>query len=327
MSALIGTTVPSCDAPPRVSVIIPSYNRADLLLEALESVFRQTWKNFEVIVIDDGSTDDTATRIEPWLSRICFLSQPNRGVAAARNHGIRYARGELICFLDSDDLWMPTKLEEQISFSEQNAQYALIATELEGFDNSGQISTGVKAGMYHIRDGFVLEHLLFSNWIQTSTVMVRRQDVLRVGGFDEDVGQFGEDWLLWMRIAAEAPIYFLRNPLVRYRIHAENLSSHLPESQYKSLMCILDKLALLPQFQKKHKLIRRARYRIALRRGLGNLRTLSYEPAMEKFRTACAVSRWPVRALASLLWARVMLRIADRAAKRIPEGKAHCSKD
>ena len=99
MSALIGTTVSSCDAPPRVSVIIPSYNRADFLMEALESVFHQTWKNFEVIVIDDGSTDDTATRIEPWLSRIRFLSQPNSGVAAARNLGIRYAGGEFICFL------------------------------------------------------------------------------------------------------------------------------------------------------------------------------------------------------------------------------------
>jgi glycosyltransferase involved in cell wall biosynthesis len=317
MSTQIKTITDTFQTPPRVSVIIPSYNRAAFLMEALESVFNQTWKSFEVIVVDDGSTDDTVTHIAPWLSRICFLSQPNRGVAAARNHGIRYAKGEFLCFLDSDDLWMPTKLEEQIAFSDQNIQYALIATEIESFDNSGRISSGIKAGMYHIRNGFVLEHLLFSNWIQTSTVMVRRQAVLRAGGFDEDVGQFGEDWLLWMRVAAEAPIYFLRNPLVRYRIHAENLSSHLPESQYKSLMCILDKLAILPEFQEKQKLIRRARYRIALRRGLGNLRTLSYEPAMEKFRTARAAGRIPCRALVFILWACVMQRINARTAKRM----------
>lgn len=302
---------------PRVSVIVPSYNRAAFLLEALESVFNQTWRSFEVIVVDDGSTDDTLARIAPFLGRVRFLSQPNRGVAAARNHGIRYARGEFLCFLDSDDLWMPTKLAEQVAFSDHNTQYALIATELESFDHSGRISSGIKAGMYHIRDGFVLEHLLFSNWIQTSTVMVRRQAVLSAGGFDEDVGQFGEDWLLWMRIAAEAPIYFLRNPLVRYRFHAENLSSQLPEFQYRSLMRILDKLAILPQFQKKQKLIRRARYRIALRRGLGDLRILSYDPAMEKFRTACATSCIPCRALALLIWAYLLRRINCKRAKRI----------
>jgi glycosyltransferase involved in cell wall biosynthesis len=317
MSALIGTTVSSCDAPPRVSVIIPSYNRADFLMEALESVFHQTWKNFEVIVIDDGSTDDTATRIEPWLSRIRFLSQPNSGVAAARNLGIRYAGGEFICFLDSDDLWVPTKLEEQIAFADRNDQYALIATELDSFDSAGRVSFRVKSSMYHIPNGFVLEHLLFSNWIQTSTVMVRRQAVVRAGGFDEDVGQFGEDWLLWMRIAAEAPIYFLPIPMVRYRVHAQNLSSHRPASQYKSLMCILDRLALLPQFQARRKLLRRARYRIAFGRGLGDLRTSSYESAIDKFRTACAVGPFPNRALVFLLWARVMRRVSSRTAIRM----------
>ncbi len=310
MSFVVEAATRDCSPPPRVSVIIPSYNRAALLVEALESVFSQTWKDFEVIVVDDGSTDDTATRITPWLNRIRFLSQPNRGVAAARNYGIGLATGEFICFLDSDDLWTPVKLEQQVAFAELHGQYALIATEIESFDLSGTVSNCVKSSMYDIRNGFVLEHLLFSNWIQTSTVMVRRDAILRTGGFDEDVGQFGEDWLLWMRIAAEAPIYFLPQPLVRYRLHAQNLSSHLPEFQYKSLMCILDKLSLLTQFRTNGKLLRRARYRIALNRGLTDFRNLSYELAIEKLSEACSQSRFPGRALSFLLCARLMSRLS-----------------
>lgn len=284
------------DHPPRISVIIPAYNRGGLLIEALESVFRQTWTDFEVIVVDDGSTDDTAALIAPFLSRICFLRQSNRGVAAARNLGIRHARGEFICFLDSDDLWMTTKLEEQIAFAEQNAQYALIATEIEAFDESGEVSDRRKSKMYRIHNGFVLEHLLFSNWIQSSTVMVRRSVLLSVGGFDEDVGNFGEDWLLWMRFAAVAQIYFLPKPLVRYRIHTQNLTCHRPESQYRSLMRILDKLALLPEFEARPNLIRRARYRIALIRGSADIHKLAYNRAIEKLRPASAAVRFPVRA-------------------------------
>lgn len=301
---------------PRISVIIPTHNRADLLIEALESVFSQTWSNYEVIVVNDGSTDNTAERIRPYLDRVHYLHQSNRGVAAARNLGIRHSRGNLICFLDSDDLWVPTKLQEQIAFAEQNPQYALIATEIDTFNSKGHVERSRKARMYRIHNGMIAEHLLFDNWIQTSTVMVRREVLLRVGGFDEDVGQFGEDWLLWMRIATESPVYFMPRPLVNYRMHERKLTSWMPESQYKSLMRIFDRLALLPLFQTKPELVRRARYRVSIGRGRADLRNGSYKFAVEKLRAACQSQHWPAKGWVLLTLARLLLYFSEKTGKK-----------
>ena len=300
---------------PRVSVVIPTYNRGEFLTGAIESVLAQNYRDFELIVVDDGSTDDTARQIQPYLDRLTYLRQPNGGVARARNIGIRHARGEFICFLDSDDLWTPGKLARQIEFADTHSTYGLIATEIAAFDARGNHAHRAKANMYRIRNGFVLEDLLFSNWIQTSTVMIRRECLDQVGLFDEDVGQFGEDWLLWMRIAAEFPIYFLPEPLVRYRIHPHSLTSHLPEAQYDSLMSILCKLRALPQFHRKQHLLERACYRISLNRGRGNLRAGNYRLAAGKLRHACRMSRMPLKAASLLLLAQLAntLRRSSRA--------------
>jgi len=101
---------------PRVSVIIPTYNRAQMLVECLESVISQTFTDYEVIVIDDGSTDDTGELVKPYLDRIEYIKHENKGNAAARNSGLDIARGELIAFLDSDDLWLPGKLEREVDY-------------------------------------------------------------------------------------------------------------------------------------------------------------------------------------------------------------------
>lgn len=286
---------------PRVSVVIPTFNRGALLIPAIESVLAQSYSDFEIIVVDDGSTDDTERVAAQYLDRLTYIQQPNGGVARARNSGILQARGELICFLDSDDLWRPGKLARQVQFADAHPEYGLIATEIAPFDEDGDHPQRAKAKLYRIRNGFVLEHLLFWNWIQTSTVMVRRKCLDQVGLFDEDVGQFGEDWLLWMRIAAEFPVYFLPEPLVRYRIHPQSLMSHLPESQYDSLMRILQKLRGLPQFSSKQHLLERAGYRISLNRGRGNLRAGHYRLAAAKLRHACLLSRLPVKAASLLL--------------------------
>lgn len=291
--------------PPRVSVVIPAFNRGDLLIEALESVLAQSYRDYEIIVVDDGSTDQTARLIEPYLDRLTYLWQPNQGVAHARNTGILKARGELICFLDSDDLWTPGKISSQVRFADEHPNYGLVAAEIAAFDAQGDYAHRAKASLYRIRNGFVLEHLLFSNWIQTSTVMVRRECLEKVGLFDEDVGQFGEDWLLWMRVAAEFPVYFLPEPLVRYRIHPQSLMSHQPEAQYESLMLILDKLRELPKFRDRQHLIERAGYRISLNRGRGNLRAGNYRQAEGKLRQACSMSRMPVKAAGLLLLAQL----------------------
>jgi glycosyltransferase involved in cell wall biosynthesis len=294
---------------PEVSVVIPSYNRGAMLIEAVESVLAQSFTDIEIIVIDDGSTDPTEALIQPYLDRITFRRQQNAGVAAARNHGIRLARGAFICFLDSDDQWRPNKLAVQLAVARSRPEYGLIASEIQAFDDRGLVEGRGKASMYKIRNGRVLDDLLFSNWIQTSTVMVRRECLEKVGGFDEDVGQFGEDWLLWMRIAAEYPIYFVPEALVLYRMHEVSLTSHRPELQYQSLMTILNKMSAWPQFAGRTYLIRRAKYRIAIVRGRTNLRAGDYQRATEKLRQACRLKRVPLRAAMFLLSAAIGQRL------------------
>lgn len=282
---------------PRVSVVIPTYNRREMVVEAIESVLAQTYRDFEVIVIDDGSTDGTEAHLQPYLAsgRIAYERQENRGVAAARNTGIRLARGELVCFLDSDDLWSPTKLSVQIEFADSHPECALIATDLQGFNTEGKPCGRSKADMYKVRNGSgVAEHLLFGNWIQTSTVMVCKDRLDEVGGFDEDVGQFGEDWLLWMRVASKFPIYFIPEALVAYRFHPERLTEHQPESQFESLMRCLQKLADLPEFQRKPQLLREAEYRICVGRGKGNLFAGEYDLAIAKLKRASKLRSMPI---------------------------------
>ncbi len=286
---------------PRVSVIIPTYNRQDLVVESIESVFSQSYRDFEIIVVDDGSTDNTSARLQPYLDRITYLKQKNQGVATARNRGIRAAQGEYVCFLDSDDLWEPTKLEVQVEFAERHPEYALLSTDIRGFDAEKMVVGQRKSAMYSIRNGLVLEHLLFGNWIQTSTVMVHRKCLDQVGWFDEDVGQFGEDWLLWMRIAARFPIYFLPEPLVSYRFHPGRLTLYQSEGQFRSLMLCLQKLSTLPEFQQRPRLLREAEYRICMARAWHDRSSGEYGPAIIKLKRAMGLRRFPLSPLYLLL--------------------------
>ena len=116
-------------AKPRVSVIIPTYNRGGLLEEAVDSVLTQTFRDFELVVVDDGSTDDTRERLERFGQRVTCVSQPNRGVSAARNTGVARSSGDLIALLDSDDLWRPAKLARQVAFFENHPEAQICQTE------------------------------------------------------------------------------------------------------------------------------------------------------------------------------------------------------
>lgn len=292
-------------AAPRVSVIIPTYNRGDLLCLAIDSVLKQSFRDYELIVVDDGSTDGTASLIRSYLDRITYIVQANGGVAAARNNGIRASHGAFLAFLDSDDLWRAEKLELQVRFADANPQYGLIATEISSFNERGRVPARTKATMYPIKNGMVVEDLLFANWIQTSTVLVRRECLEHAGAFDEGVGQFGEDWLLWMHVASRFPIYFMPEPLVDYRVHEENLTSHKPEAQFESLMQILDKLRGLPQFQKRPELIETAEYRISLVRGCDDVNARAFDRAIPKLQRACSLKRVPVKAAALLMLATI----------------------
>jgi glycosyltransferase involved in cell wall biosynthesis len=206
----------------KVSVIIPAYNAEPYVGEAIESVLAQTWRDFEVVAIDDGSTDATLTILRSFEPRIRVVSQPNRGPAAARNAGIDNSTGEYIAFLDGDDLWKAEKLSEQVSLLDQRSDVGLVYSESLMFSDAGRRDIHRKIG-YAIEPS--LGFLLLGNCIPTSTVMFRRDCVNRVGRMSEakELLEGGEDYEYWLRIAQCYSIAGIPKPLAFYRTHQDNL--------------------------------------------------------------------------------------------------------
>jgi glycosyltransferase involved in cell wall biosynthesis len=211
---------------PLVSVVIPTYNRAALVVDAVESVLRQSWPIIEIIVADDGSTDDTMARLATFGDKIQILALPHVGrPAVARNAALKIARGEYVAFLDSDDLMMPHKLEQQVRIMEQHPEAALVYADGYFFDRDlahpiGRVLDGAPKF-----SGDVFDRLLRGNYFFVATLLVRRSCLVDVGPFDESPERVGvEDYDLWLRLAARYPV--LCDPeLVAYvRRHLQSLS-------------------------------------------------------------------------------------------------------
>lgn len=209
---------------PRISIIIPAYNRAQYILETLESIFSQTYTDYEVIIIDDGSTDDTRTILQPVIAerKIRYAYQDNQGVSAARNHGIRLAVGELIAFLDSDDLIHPEKLALQSAYLDEHPDVALVHSPFSRFDAQGK-DLGFR-GTSHLSGRVYPQILLdWSVLIPPSVVMVRADALREAGDFDESMA-WAEDIDVWRRIARKHPFGVVPETLTRMRIHGDNAS-------------------------------------------------------------------------------------------------------
>jgi glycosyltransferase involved in cell wall biosynthesis len=218
----------SPDRPPRVSVIIPSYNRKELLAKAIESVQRQTYKDFEIIVADDGSTDGTpAFLAERYGDAVRVLALPHTGLpASGRNAGTLAARGEFLAFLDSDDLWLPHKLEQQVHAAERYPDAALFYSLAQKIGSPAV--KGVTMSFHYRPSGRVFYFLVFYNFIPTLTTMVRRSVLEDVGLFDTDPElRAAEDYDLWLRIARRHEVRYVRGILAQYRLHSENISSNI----------------------------------------------------------------------------------------------------
>ncbi|WP_315786854.1 glycosyltransferase family 2 protein [Fischerella sp. JS2] len=209
---------------PKVSVIIPAYNSMTYLPKTLESVLRQTFTDFEVFIINDGSSDN----IVEWAlqiadPRVRLISQPNQGVSVARNIGITHAQGEYIAFLDADDLWEPTKLEKQVRCLEDNPAVGLVYTWTNFIDESDQ-PTGVSIVSH--AEGNVWEQIVVRDMISTgSSPMIRRECFATVGVFDANIS-IGEDRDMWSRIAALYLFAVVKEPLTLYRRHSRNTTQN-----------------------------------------------------------------------------------------------------
>jgi glycosyltransferase involved in cell wall biosynthesis len=166
-----------------VSVIIPTYNSAEFIIQALDSVLNQTYTNYEVIVIDDGSTDNTRQILEPYQFKINYIYQKNQGVAAARNKGIEVAKGELIAFLDADDLFLPQKLQQQVAILNAQPEIGMVISGWHLTDQQGNITTDVE--LWHSLPQLDLKTWLYWKPVLPSATMIRRHWLLKVGGFPD----------------------------------------------------------------------------------------------------------------------------------------------
>src|SRR5262245_58115192 len=228
-----------------VSVIIPTYNRAACLTLALASVLNQTYQNFEIIVVDDASTDGTADVVGGLAdARIAYVRHDvNRGKvgagAAARNTGIARARGSYIAFLDDDDEWLPEKLARQVAVLETSPRS--VGAVYTGFVKIDQATGQIVERITPTRRGTISRDLIAENCVGTpSTVLVRNECFQKVGLFDESMA-FGEDYDMWIRIAREFEFDYIDEPLVRYAVHDVQLSAQNYERKISGLEAQLRK--------------------------------------------------------------------------------------
>jgi glycosyltransferase involved in cell wall biosynthesis len=212
---------------PLVSVIIPFRNRISWLSEAIQSVLDQTYTDFELIVVDDGSDEEIAPEMIAD-SRIVYVRQENKGASAARNHGIDLATGKYIAFLDADDLFLPAKLEKQVGYMEAHPKVLFTHTSYRRMSATGEDLEIMHPGRF---SGRISRELFFGCGIATPTVMIARHALGESLRFNESVhvGQ-GEDIILWLLFATKSEIIGLDEPLTRVRMHGTNVSLN-PESQ------------------------------------------------------------------------------------------------
>ena len=233
------TMVQPVATKPAVSVVIPAYNAMVYLPETLESLWKQTFTDFEVVVVDDGSTDN----IRGWATsqedpRFRLVSQENRGLAGARNTGIREARADYVAFLDADDLWEPSKLELQMAALLRSPNAALAYTWSALVDAQGTPTGRVFKSN---AEGEVWSDLILENFVGCgSTPVVKRCYFDSLGLFDQNLGSSVEDWDMWLRLALHHPFVAVPQPLVGYRQH-ENSASRNWRQMERSFNIVLDK--------------------------------------------------------------------------------------
>ena len=293
--------------PPRVSVVVPCYNRAELLDAALRSAAAQTFRDFEMIVVDDGSTDGTPLVLAEWERRgVRVLRQANRGPSAARNNGVRAARGELLAFLDSDDLWRRNYLEEVVAVFDEHPDAGLVAPAFQTMHADGR-ATRCLVGKKSPGALYTTQSLLRGDVGTIINPVIRRDLFLSAGGYDEAL-RSGEDCDLWLRLSCLAPMRHLPRPLMLYRQHPGNISRDVLVNA-RCWLAVLEKLERTQErFARENRaLLRRAaakqRVRLAreifLRDGGGRVP----REARDEIRRAIAADPFYFKARAAMLLA------------------------
>jgi glycosyltransferase involved in cell wall biosynthesis len=249
-----------------VSVVIPAYNSRQWVKRAVDSVLRQTYPNVEAIVVDDGSTDGTFEYVKAHIPEVTLLQQPNQGVAAARNLGVKHSKGEFIAFLDADDIWAREKLRIQMTVFAKHPHCGLCATDAVAFystETAPELDTLFREPNEGVPTGLDIQSLFRENTINTSSAVVRRDVFFQAGQFDENLRRT-QDYDLWLRICDTWKVYYLNIPLIGYQKTPGSLSADTLGRGTTMLQVFEKWLDKYPQFVKP----RIAKYSLSVTRKL-----------------------------------------------------------
>lgn len=243
---------------PLVSIVIPTFNCQKFLCEAIDSALNQSYSNIEILVIDDGSTDNTSEVIKKFGRKIRYIKKDHGGLASARNEGMSLARGEFIAWLDSDDICHPYRIITQLKYLLNNPLIGLVSSSFSAFNSKGEISpsyineyystlkhysgfdsiyskselitcnvsdtnTGIEKIKILVFSGEIYDKLIWGNFIHPPTIMIRREAYLKAGFLDEGIPT-SEDWEYFLSIANNSPVAFIDFPLLKYRISKNQMS-------------------------------------------------------------------------------------------------------
>ena len=216
---------------PRASIIVPSFNKAEYTMKTVRSLLAQTYKNYEIIVVDDGSSDDTLQLLSIFDRKISLIEANHGGASSARNLGILHSEGEYIAFVDCDDEWYPHMLSKSIEFLENDPDLGFVFSNVDYIDCEGRIIGRHKVKKY---SGNIYHKLILENFICNSSVVVRRSCLERVGYFDESIF-VPADWDLWLRLARVYKAGYLKETLVKYRTHQSYILVNVDQTHRESM--------------------------------------------------------------------------------------------
>ena len=221
---------------PKVTVVIPVYNGERYIRATLESVFAQTYQNYEIICVDDGSKDGSVAILNSYAERIQVIRQANMGQAGARNAGVRSGTGTYVALLDQDDLWYPWKLERQVALLEAHPEAVMAHCDMDWIDETGNViqRNRVSAARMSAPKGLTMTRLFgWDPCIYPSTTLIRKTAFERVGGFDPEIPWYGEDIDLMLRLREEGQFLFLEETGTQYRKHSSNCSGAGTDAMFR----------------------------------------------------------------------------------------------
>lgn len=305
---------------PTVSVIIPAYKVARFIRETLDSVFAQSFTDYEVIVINDESPDtpELEAVLQDYGSKVVYLKQSNQGAGAARNYGLRVARGEYVAFLDGDDLWLPEFLMEQLRLIRSDQGYDMVYADSINFGENWAPDAGTNMALNPSHGEVTFRKLLCGECnVFTSTVLARREPIIRIGCFDERFRN-SQDFDLWLRLAkdAKARITYQRKVLGRRRIYRGSLASD-PLRSFAGELAVLDSMRgrndlSAADREALENTVRKRQATVEVLKGKQELTVGDFKKAAESF--AEANKHWPSRKLDMVL---ICMRFAPRVLQRV----------